>query len=59
MTPVQLWVNGLMQKQGSNHRVAQELRQRVSNFLHHRVFCRGFQCVGRTLRTDLRCWIPF
>lgn len=59
MTPVQLWVNGLMQIQGSNHRVAQELRQRVSNFLHHRVFYRGFQCVGRTFRTDFRCWIPF
>lgn len=29
MTPVQLWVNGLMQIQGSNHRVVQELRQRA------------------------------
>ena len=40
MTPVQLWVNGFMQMQRSNHRVVQELRQRVSNFLHQ-VFCQG------------------
>ena len=30
MTPVQLWVNGLMQIQRSTHRVAQELCERVS-----------------------------
>ena len=44
MTPVQLWVNGLMQIQGSNHRVVQELRQRESNFLHYQVFYQGSQC---------------
>ena len=43
MTPVQLWVNGFMQMQRSNHRVVQELRQRVSNFLHQ-MFCQGIQC---------------
>ena len=31
MTPVQLWVNGLLQLRRSNHRVVQELRERVSN----------------------------
>jgi len=29
MTPVQLWVNGLLQLRRSNHRVVQELRERV------------------------------
>ena len=31
MTPVQLWVNGLLQLRRSDHRVVQELRERVSN----------------------------